>query len=224
MFSRVSLRRCALTNRVRAVLDLCVLKERRCAAFEQVYSVVRSESVLLHTSAGASGSSSRSAFGVGLSQRGSSSGRRACRSPRRNARGAPRPRLARRPRAVPDPPPRPREDREWDGLVAREVRHQEVIEATFDRAEAYARLGDFGRAVDGSIGRRRPAGTCRPRIARGAHVGPGTHRSASDDAVASVASRSTPAAPARTSRRFSEGSWRSLRRSASSADRPERTR
>ena len=38
-------------------------------------SVVRSESVLLHTSAGASGSSSRSAFGVGLSQRGSSSGR-----------------------------------------------------------------------------------------------------------------------------------------------------
>ena len=57
-------------------------------------------------------------------------------------------RLARRPRAVPDPPPRPREDREWDGLVAREVRHQEVIEATFDRAEAYARLGDFGRAVE----------------------------------------------------------------------------
>jgi hypothetical protein len=32
--------------------------------------------------------------------------------------------------------------------VAREVRHQEVIEATFDRAEAYARLGDFGRAVE----------------------------------------------------------------------------
>jgi hypothetical protein len=33
MFSRVSLRRCALTNRVRAFLDLCVLKKRRCAAF-----------------------------------------------------------------------------------------------------------------------------------------------------------------------------------------------
>lgn len=57
-------------------------------------------------------------------------------------------RLARRPRAVPDLPPRPREDREWDGRVAREVRHQEVIEATFDRAEAYARLGDFDRAVE----------------------------------------------------------------------------
>jgi hypothetical protein len=32
--------------------------------------------------------------------------------------------------------------------VAREVRHQEVIEASFDRAEAYARLGDFDRAVE----------------------------------------------------------------------------
>lgn len=28
-----------------------------------------------------------------------------------------------------------------------EVRHQEVVEATLDRAEAYARLGDFTRAV-----------------------------------------------------------------------------
>ena len=32
--------------------------------------------------------------------------------------------------------------------VAREARHQEVIEASFDRAEAYARLGDFDRAVE----------------------------------------------------------------------------
>ena len=32
--------------------------------------------------------------------------------------------------------------------MAREVRHQEVIEASFDRAEAYARLGDFDRAVE----------------------------------------------------------------------------
>jgi hypothetical protein len=29
-----------------------------------------------------------------------------------------------------------------------EVRHKEVIEATLDRAEAYARMGDFRRAVD----------------------------------------------------------------------------
>jgi hypothetical protein len=32
--------------------------------------------------------------------------------------------------------------------VAREVRHQEVIEASFDRAEAYERLGDFEHAVE----------------------------------------------------------------------------
>src|SRR4051794_13154657 len=39
-------------------------------------------------------------------------------------------------------------DRAFDSQVAREVRHQEVVEATFDRAEAYARLGDFKRAVE----------------------------------------------------------------------------
>jgi hypothetical protein len=39
-------------------------------------------------------------------------------------------------------------DREWDEHVGREARHQELIEATFDRAEAYARLGDFEHAVD----------------------------------------------------------------------------
>ena len=53
-----------------------------------------------------------------------------------------------RPRAVPDLPQELPHDREWDERVAREVRHQEVIEASFDRAEAYARLGDFDRAVE----------------------------------------------------------------------------
>jgi tetratricopeptide (TPR) repeat protein len=38
--------------------------------------------------------------------------------------------------------------RKWDELVAREAIHQEVIEATFDRAEAYERLGDFDRALE----------------------------------------------------------------------------
>jgi tetratricopeptide (TPR) repeat protein len=39
-------------------------------------------------------------------------------------------------------------DREWDEHVRREELHQELIEATFDRAEAYERLGDFDRAVE----------------------------------------------------------------------------
>jgi tetratricopeptide (TPR) repeat protein len=39
-------------------------------------------------------------------------------------------------------------DREWNEHVAREAQHQELIEATFDRAEAYARLGDFEHAVE----------------------------------------------------------------------------
>jgi tetratricopeptide (TPR) repeat protein len=39
-------------------------------------------------------------------------------------------------------------DREWDEHVAREAQHQELIEATLDRAEAYARLGDFEQAVE----------------------------------------------------------------------------
>jgi hypothetical protein len=37
---------------------------------------------------------------------------------------------------------------EWDEHVGREAQHQELIEATFDRAEAYARLGDFEHAVE----------------------------------------------------------------------------
>jgi hypothetical protein len=39
-------------------------------------------------------------------------------------------------------------DREWDEHAAREAQHRELIEATFDRAEAYARLGDFEHAVE----------------------------------------------------------------------------
>src|SRR6187402_2491833 len=54
----------------------------------------------------------------------------------------------RRPRAVPAPPQESLDDRDWDDRVAREVRHQEVIEASFDRAEAYARVGDFEEALE----------------------------------------------------------------------------
>jgi hypothetical protein len=32
--------------------------------------------------------------------------------------------------------------------MAHEVRHQEIIEASFDRAEAYERLGDFEHALE----------------------------------------------------------------------------
>jgi tetratricopeptide (TPR) repeat protein len=53
-----------------------------------------------------------------------------------------------RPRAVPDLRQESPDDREWDERVAREVRHQEVIEASFDRAEAYARVGDFEQALE----------------------------------------------------------------------------
>ena len=48
-------------------------------------------------------------------------------------------------RAVPDL--HPPDEREWDARVAREARHQEVIEASFDRAEAYARVGDIEQAL-----------------------------------------------------------------------------
>jgi hypothetical protein len=54
----------------------------------------------------------------------------------------------RRPRAVPESPQESFHDRDWDDRVAREVRHQEVIEASFDRAEAYARVGDFEEALE----------------------------------------------------------------------------
>jgi tetratricopeptide (TPR) repeat protein len=62
---------------------------------------------------------------------------------------------ARRPRAVPDLPQESFDDpqesfdgREWDERVAHEMRHQEVIEASFDRADAYARVGDFEQALE----------------------------------------------------------------------------
>ena len=53
-----------------------------------------------------------------------------------------------RPRAVPDLPPEATDDRQWDDRLAREIQHQEVIEASFDRAEAYGRLGDFEHALE----------------------------------------------------------------------------
>jgi hypothetical protein len=40
------------------------------------------------------------------------------------------------------------DEREWDELVAREAMHQEVIDASFDRAEAHGRLGDFEQALN----------------------------------------------------------------------------
>jgi hypothetical protein len=52
------------------------------------------------------------------------------------------------PHAVPDLPEESFDDREWDERVAREVMHQEVIEASFDRAEAYARVGDIEQALE----------------------------------------------------------------------------
>lgn len=51
------------------------------------------------------------------------------------------------PRAVPDLPHESLDDRGWDERVAREVSHQQLIEASFDRAEAYERLGDPERAL-----------------------------------------------------------------------------
>jgi hypothetical protein len=53
-----------------------------------------------------------------------------------------------RPRAVPDLPHEAANDRRWDERIASEVRHQELIEASFDRADAYARLGDFEHALE----------------------------------------------------------------------------
>jgi hypothetical protein len=54
------------------------------------------------------------------------------------------------PTAAPsDPPDEPTPaSSAWDERVAHETRHQELIEATFDRAEAHAGLGDFERALD----------------------------------------------------------------------------
>jgi hypothetical protein len=84
-----------------------------------------------------------------------------------------------RPRAVPDLPPEATDDREWDVRIAREVQHQEVIEASFDRAEAYGRLGDFehalqwlDRAAEVSGGLPRAYRAQRARWARAAALRP----------------------------------------------------
>ena len=52
------------------------------------------------------------------------------------------------PGASPDLPHESIDDRGWDERVARALRHQEVIEASFDRAEDHARLGDFESALE----------------------------------------------------------------------------
>ena len=54
------------------------------------------------------------------------------------------------PTAAPSPPPDEPTPAStgWDERVAHEARHQELIEATFDRAEAYERLGDFEHALE----------------------------------------------------------------------------
>ena len=40
------------------------------------------------------------------------------------------------------------EAKRWDERVAREVEHQARIEAAFDRADAFDRLGHAGRALE----------------------------------------------------------------------------
>ena len=67
-----------------------------------------------------------------------------------NARPQPHRRNGHPPTAAPSPPPDEptRASTPWGELVAHEIRHQELIEATFDRAEAYERLGDFERALE----------------------------------------------------------------------------
>jgi hypothetical protein len=52
------------------------------------------------------------------------------------------------PRAVRGLPHESSDDWAWDERAAREVRHQETIEASFDRVEAYERLGDFEHALE----------------------------------------------------------------------------
>ena len=77
-------------------------------------------------------------------------------------------------------------DRAWDTQVAREVMHQEVIEATFDRAEAYARLGDFKRAVEwldraATVGGELPATIAEARTLGSGPGRPGLRRPAGRD-------------------------------------------
>jgi hypothetical protein len=51
-------------------------------------------------------------------------------------------------RAVRGLPHESSDDCAWDERVTREARHQETIEASFDRAKAYERLGDFEHALE----------------------------------------------------------------------------
>ena len=53
-----------------------------------------------------------------------------------------------RSRAVPELPRESINHPGWDGRMAREVRHRELIEASLERAEAYERLGDFEHALE----------------------------------------------------------------------------
>jgi Tfp pilus assembly protein FimV len=67
-----------------------------------------------------------------------------------DARPRPHRRNGQPPTAAPSPPPDepPPASTPWDERVAHEAGRQELIEATFDRAEAYERLGDFERALE----------------------------------------------------------------------------
>jgi tetratricopeptide (TPR) repeat protein len=67
-----------------------------------------------------------------------------------DARPRPKRRNGHLPTAAPSDPPDdpPPASTGWDERVAHETRHQELIEAIFDRAEAYERLGDFERALE----------------------------------------------------------------------------
>jgi hypothetical protein len=86
-----------------------------------------------------------------------------------------------RPRAVPDLPRKSVDDRTWDDeRTAREVRRQELIEASLERAAAYERLGDFERALEWLDRAAAPKGGLpvayrlrRARCARAAALRPG---------------------------------------------------
>jgi tetratricopeptide (TPR) repeat protein len=69
-------------------------------------------------------------------------------SQQRNGHPAAPPKPDGRLRAAPGFPQNSLAERERDERVANEAQHQEVIEASFDRAEAYGRLGDFAQALE----------------------------------------------------------------------------
>ena len=97
-----------------------------------------------------SGSSTWPAQASIPARRGTSSRSGACRSVFRGSQanrvGSPRPSAATS--ISLELPPESIDEEGWEERVAREVRHQELIEASFDRAEAHARLGDFEHALD----------------------------------------------------------------------------